>query len=130
MNWIWIYIVSSFFMGILIGLIIVFFNNRKIEKRIAVLASIEKTKKEIEEYHKVWNYYLLNNIDLVNKISNNYSKIYQNMLHVSSKIKNKEHEKNTRFFHSSMNKNQDTSREKYKIEQSIKTPLDYPEDIS
>lgn len=73
-------ILCSLFIGVFIGATMMYYKNRNLLKHQKFLCNeLQNNKTKLHEYQKRLNNHFTDNIELLNKIAENYQNLYQNM---------------------------------------------------
>lgn len=122
MNWEYIFI--SFFVGIFMGIILMYYKNRNLLNNQKIMyKELENNKKKLNEYQQELNQHFTYSIDLLNNMADNYRRLYHNIKKSANFFLPNIHiPENSYTLHSNTN---NANNEKL----SIEVPRDYSDNI-
>lgn len=121
MMWIFV-IICNLLIGIFVGAFVISYRNRNLLKSQRILCDeLQNNKIKLSEYQKRLGKHFTYNIELLNKIAENYRNLYQNMMKDANFFLPNTYHQND-MYSSHVNNIHDQDQEPVA---SIETPLDY-----
>lgn len=121
----WEYALIGFVVGIIIGAFTIRFSNRKLHQQKTLQYELEKSKAELDEYHKELTSHFVRSAELLNNMADDYRLLYQHMAKSSNSLLPDQRNKDNLFRYCLTEAEADNDQIPTEIQ-----PRDYPESAS